>query len=78
MTISGSQAGRLVDVGTGIRADVPSLVNVWETAPYLHDGRATTLRDVVTRHNRGNRHGRTSQLPANQIADLVQFLLAPH
>ena len=68
---------RLVDVGTGIRADVPSLVNVWETAPYLHDGRAATLRDVVTRFNPHDKHGRTSHLTGQQINDLVSFLLAP-
>ena len=28
--------------------DTPSLLGVWETAPYLHDGSAATLRDVLT------------------------------
>jgi YVTN family beta-propeller protein len=69
---------RLADVGTGIRADVPSLVNLWETPPYLHDGRAATLPDVVTRFNQHDEHGRTSHLTTNQIRDLVNFLLAPH
>jgi len=67
----------LADVGTGIQADVPSLVNVWETAPYLHDGRAKTLKDVVTRFNANDEHGRTSHLSPRQIDDLVNFLLAP-
>ena len=68
----------LVDVGTGIQADVPSLINVWETAPYLHDGRAKTLRDVLTTHNPDDRHGKTSHLTLQQIDDVLAFLLAPH
>jgi DNA-binding beta-propeller fold protein YncE len=68
----------LADVGTGIQADIPSLNNVWETAPYLHDGRAKTLREVITTHNPDDRHGKTSHLSAQQRDDLVAFLLAPH
>ena len=78
MTISGRAPARLVDVGTDIRADVPSLLNVWETAPYLHDGRAATLRDVVTSHNPDDQHGRTGHLTPQQITDLIHFLKAPH
>lgn len=65
------------DVGTGLRADVPSLRNCWETAPYLHDGRSRTLRDVLTTHNPDNKHGRTRDLSEQDITDLVHFLLAP-
>jgi len=64
-------------VGTGIRADVPSLVNVWETAPYLHDGRAKTLEEVMTKFNPRDEHGRTKLLDAKEIDDLAHFLLAP-
>ena len=78
MTISGQNPTRLANVGTGIRADVPSLVNVWETAPYLHDGRAATLRDVVTLHNPHDQHGQTSHLNASELTDLIRFLQAPH
>ncbi|MFQ3168636.1 MAG: YVTN family beta-propeller protein [Limisphaerales bacterium] len=65
------------DVGTGLRADVPSLRNCWETAPYLHDGRSRTLRDVLTTHNPDNKRGRTRDLSEQDITDLVHFLLAP-
>ena len=65
------------DVGTGLRADVPSLRNCWETALYLHDGRSRTLRDVLTTHNPDNKHGRTRDLSEQDITDLVHFLLAP-
>jgi YVTN family beta-propeller protein len=73
------------DVGTG-RADTgekmgyaydtPTLLGVYRTAPYLHDGSAATLADVLTTQNVEDRHGRTSQLTAGQVADLVEFLKA--
>ena len=78
MTISGQRPTRIVDIGTGIRADVPSLLNVWETAPYLHDGRAATLRDVITLHNPRDQHGSTSHLNPSELTDLIHFLHAPH
>ncbi len=73
--------GRLYDVGTGLGADstepfdTPTLVEVWRTAPYLHDGRAATIRDVLTTQNPNDRHGRTSKLTDEQITDLAEFVL---
>jgi len=37
---------RPYDVGTGGTFDTPSLRWVWASAPYFHDGSATTLREV--------------------------------
>jgi YVTN family beta-propeller protein len=34
------------DVGTGGSFDTPALAGLWLGAPYFHDGRAATLRDV--------------------------------
>jgi len=72
--------GQLYDVGTrsGLDAgpfDTPTLVEVWRTAPYLHDGRAATIRDVLTTCNPDNKHGKTSELTVEQIADLTEFVL---
>jgi len=55
--------------------DTPTLVEVWRTAPYLHDGRAATLKDVLTTANPGDKHGATSKLTAEQINDLAEFVL---
>jgi len=66
------------DVGTGKKLDVPSLLHLWDTAPYLHDGRAETLREVITKHNPDDRHGKTSHLTQQQLDDLVAFQLAPY
>lgn len=72
----------LHDVGTGDGAeerlgaafDTPSLRGIWDTAPYLHDGSAPTLRDVLVTRNPRDRHGRTSQLSEAEISDLIAFL----
>jgi cytochrome c peroxidase len=56
--------------------DTPTLVELWRTAPYLHDGRAATLESVFREHNREDRHGRTSHLSEEQLHDLVQYLLS--
>ncbi len=56
--------------------DTPSLRELWLTAPYLHDGRAPTLRDVLTTFNRGDRHGVTSALSDQELSDLEAFLLS--
>jgi YVTN family beta-propeller protein len=58
----------------GPEYDTPTLLGVYRTAPYLHHGKAATLRDVLTTCNKGDRHGRTSHLKAGEIDDLVEFL----
>jgi cytochrome c peroxidase len=56
--------------------DTPTLRELWRTAPYLHDGSAVTIRDVLTTRNPKDEHGKTSQLTAQQIDDLVEYLLS--
>ena len=74
---------QLHDVGTlgrydepGDRFDTPSLVELWRTAPYLHDGSAAKVRDVFTKRNAGERHGKTSHLSEPQLDDLAAYLLS--
>ena len=72
------------DIGTGTGPgellgpafDTPSLRGVWHTAPYLHDGRAPTLREVVVTHNPTDQHGHTTHLSEAEVHDLVAFLLS--
>lgn len=61
------------DVGTGGRFQVPQLRGLAMRAPYLHDGRATSL-DHRLMLNDGDRHGHTSTLTGEQRADLVAYL----
>jgi hypothetical protein len=73
----------LHDVGTGRddpsermgkKYDTPTLLGIYRMGPYLHDGKAKTLRDVLTTRNREDKHGRTSHLKAEEVDDLVAFL----
>jgi len=51
------------------------LPDLWRTAPYLHDGSAATLKDVLTTKNAADKHGTTSSLTPAEIDDLVQYML---
>jgi len=71
------------DVGTCGQFDTrtdkfytPTLVEVWRTAPYLHDGSAATIRDVVTTCNLHDEHGQTSKLSQQDIDDLCEYVLS--
>jgi cytochrome c peroxidase len=54
--------------------DTPSLAEAWRNPPYLHDGSAPTLKDVITKHNAADKHGSTSKLTPQQIDDLAAYL----
>lgn len=56
--------------------DTPSLVEAWRTAPYLHNGSAPAIRDVLTTANRRDRHGHTSQLQPEEIEALAAYILS--
>jgi hypothetical protein len=59
--------------------DTPTLRFLYDSAPYLHDGSASTLRDVLATSNPNDPHGMTSVLTEQEIDDLVAYLLAlPH
>lgn len=54
--------------------DTPTVKGVWQTPPYLHDGSAATLMDVITTHNPDDRHGKTSHLTTTEKGQLVAYL----
>lgn len=54
--------------------DTPALVNLYASAPYLHDGRAATLEEIWTRFGSENRHGQVTDLTKPQLNDLVEYL----
>jgi YVTN family beta-propeller protein len=74
--------GQLHDIGTSIDAretrgsefDTPSLLGIHDSAPYLHDGRAVTLHELLTTLNVGDSHGVTSNLTDEQLDALVAYL----
>jgi YVTN family beta-propeller protein len=54
--------------------NVPSLLGVSRSAPYLHDGSAATLEERLRRNQSANLHGQTANLSDADIADLVSYL----
>jgi YVTN family beta-propeller protein len=54
----------------------PTLIEVWRTAPYLHDGSATTVRDVLTTRNADGLLGDVSGLSNQEIDDLCEYVLS--
>ena len=73
---------RPYDVGTGTGIDekklydTPTLVECWRTAPYLCDGRSGTMKEMLTRDNPGDKHGKTSKLTPAEIDDLAEYILS--
>jgi YVTN family beta-propeller protein len=71
---------KIADVGTRSRLDtqgnfdVPHLTNIYESAPYMHDGRAETLEEIWTRYNPEDAHGVTNDMTKSQLNDLIEYL----
>jgi len=56
--------------------DTPTLIEVWRTAPYLHDGRYRTVKELITRGKHGRQRGDIGKLNDRQIDELVEFVLS--
>jgi YVTN family beta-propeller protein len=54
--------------------DVPHLNNIYDSSPYLHDGRAHSLEEIWTLYNPQDRHGRTNDLMKAELNDLIEYL----
>ncbi len=73
---------KMYDVGTRGELDrkdafdTPMLIELWRTAPYLHDGAAATLREVLIDHNKKDTHGPTSKLKPEEIDARIEYLLS--
>lgn len=73
---------KMFDVGTRSRLDqadhfdTPTLVEIWRTGPYLHDGSAATLREVLIDRNPRDKHGKTSHLSDTELNTLIAYLLS--
>jgi YVTN family beta-propeller protein len=72
------------DVGTadgpgewfGPLIDTPTLRFLYDSAPFLHDGSAPSLGEVLTVKNPDDEHGTTSHLSEQELGDLIAFLWA--
>jgi YVTN family beta-propeller protein len=68
------------DVGSKVASDrqgkfdVPHLNNIYDSAPYLHNGMANTLEEIWTVYNPYDTHGYTNDLTKDQLNDLIEYL----
>ncbi len=56
--------------------DTTTLVETWRTAPYLYDGRALTMEELLTTCNPKNMHGATKDLTKEEIKALAEYVLS--
>ena len=54
--------------------DTPHLNNIYDSAPYLHNGIADTLEEIWTRYNPNDTHGVTNDMTKDQLNDLIEYL----
>jgi YVTN family beta-propeller protein len=52
----------------------PSLLETWRTAPYMHDGRYLTIKDLIVRGKHGGQGGNFDHLTEQQMNDLAEFV----
>jgi YVTN family beta-propeller protein len=68
------------DVGTRMRYDshglfdVPQLNNIYDSAPYLHNGIAPTLEEIWTIYNPDDLHGVTNDMTKDELNDLIEYI----
>jgi YVTN family beta-propeller protein len=68
------------DIGTKLlfdresHFDTPHLNNIYDSAPYLHNGIAVTLEEIWTRYNPNDTHGVTNDMTKDQLNDLIEYL----
>jgi len=56
--------------------DTPTLVEVWRTAPYMHDGQYLTIQDLIAKGKHGAMGGDIESLTEPQLQDLAEFVLS--
>ncbi len=72
--------GRIHSVGTKFaydrdgKFDAPQLLNIYDSAPYLHNGIAWTLEEIWTKYNPYDEHGVTNDMTKDQLNDLIEYL----
>jgi YVTN family beta-propeller protein len=70
----------LHDVGTRYKYDrqgkfdTPHLNNIYDSAPYLHNGMANTLEEIWTRFNPEDKHGVTNDMTKDQLNNLIEYI----
>jgi YVTN family beta-propeller protein len=58
----------------GDRFTTPRLTEVWRTAPYMHDGRYLTIRELLSEGRHGLNGRNKPKLSAKDLDDLTEFV----
>jgi YVTN family beta-propeller protein len=66
--------GSLYTYDRKVLFDVPHLNNIYDSAPYMHNGMAPTLEEIWTRFNPYDTHGVTNDMTKDELNDLIEFL----
>lgn len=72
--------GKVHNVGTKFwydraeKFDAPHLNNIYDSAPYLHNGIAHSLEEIWTKYNPYDLHGVTNDMTKDQLNDLIEYL----
>lgn len=69
-TLDESSGGRLGGTLDGL--DTPTLLGIWATAPYLHNGAAPTIEDAISAHDPARIDG--GVLSAGEISSLASWI----
>lgn len=59
----------------GLAINTPSLLGLSQSPPYLHDGSAKSVKDVVNLASIDDSHGKVSHLSKHEIDSLIDFTL---
>jgi YVTN family beta-propeller protein len=68
------------DVGTQSNTDnsgefdTPQLGDIYDTAPFLHDGRCYSLEEIWTVFNPGDTHGATNDMAKENLNELIEYI----
>jgi YVTN family beta-propeller protein len=56
--------------------DTPTLIETWRGAPFMHDGKYTSVKDLIQVGKHGGRVGNLESLSEQELNDLVKFVMS--
>ncbi|MFC2125489.1 hypothetical protein ACFLU5_11825 [Bacteroidota bacterium] len=69
-----SNVGTIKETDDFLLLDAPNLNNIYESAPYLHDGSAASLEEIWTVFAGQDEHGVVNDMTKDQLNDLIEYL----
>lgn len=66
--------GARAETDTANDTDTPHLNNIYDGAPYMHDGRCYSLEEIWTMFNPDDLHGVTNDMTKQQLNDLIEYI----